>query len=124
FAGGVGAWTAPLASAFFKGGNLEKVWPMDLWVSEGFTFLSLHHSPHFIAGTALIVLSVAFLARSFERQSTRDAVRAGVSMLALYSFHPFHVLSLGLTTLAFLLLAWIIRRPDFWKIFGRFTLAW
>ena len=117
FGAGIGAWIAPVATVFVKGGNLEKVWPMDLWVSEAFTFLSLHHSPHFLAGTILIILTVVFLGRSLEHRSTRDAVWAGLSMLGLYSFHPFHVLSLGLTTLGLCVLALITHRSA-WQFYS------
>jgi len=124
FAGGIGAWVAPIASAVYQGTTLEHVWPMDLWVSEGFTFLSLSHSPHFLAGTILILLAGGLMLRSVERLSTRDAVFAGLSMLALYSFHPFHVLSLGLVTVGFLIMILLVRRKEFWGHLGRLALAW
>lgn len=124
FAGGVGALLAPFISAFFHGSAFESAWPMDLWVSEGFTFLSLHHSPHFLAATILILASVMFLAKIVERPSMRTSSLAGVFMLSLYAFHPFHVLSLGAVSVGFLLLAAIRKRQEFFRIFGHFALAW
>lgn len=98
FASGVGAWFMPFLDNRYHGAIPEHALPMDLWVSEAFTFLTLRHSPHFIAATALILLSVLFLIRSVERDSRRDALLAGASMLGLFSFHPFHVVSLGTVT--------------------------
>lgn len=121
---GVGAWFAPIIQATFQGPNLEQAWPMDIWVSEAFTFLSLHHSPHFLAATILILMSVALFARTIEARSTRAAVWAGVTMLGLYSFHPFHVLSLGMITLAFLVVAFMKTRQDAFKALWRLGLAW
>jgi hypothetical protein len=124
FGTGIGAWIAPIVSAVFHGAQLEPAWPMDLWVSEGFTFLSLHHSPHFLAATILIVLSVALLARSLERSSTRDAAIAGCCMLGLFSFHPFHVLSLGTITFGFAVFGLVRNYRDGIRTIGRFLLAW
>lgn len=123
-AGGIGAWLAPLLSALFHGGNLEQFWPMDLWVSEGYTFLSLHHSPHFLAATILILLAVAFLARSIERGSLRDGAKAGAAMLALYSFHPFHVLSLGMVSLGFSIFGFARFGRGGWRRLAGVSLAW
>lgn len=124
FGAGLGAWIAPFANTLAGGANLEKIWPMDLWVSEAFTFLSLHHSPHFLAGTILILLTVMFFGRSLERDATRPAVWAGLAMLALYSFHPFHALSLGLVTVGLCILAFVRFRRAGWKFFRRAVVAW
>lgn len=97
---------------------------MDLWVSEAFTWLSLHHSPHFLAATILILLSVWLLIRSTERLAARPAALAGLSMLALFSFHPFHLVSLGLVTAAFLVVLFIRDRPNILAHVGRLGIAW
>lgn len=124
FAGGIGAWVEPVLRALHSGTTVESGTPMDLWVSEAFTFLSLRHSPHFLAVTILIVLAVWFMMRSVERSSLRDASYAGLTLLALFSFHPFHVISFLYITLAFLIVVLLVRRGDLLRQLWRFTVMW
>ncbi len=124
FASGIGAWAAPFIEAHFQGNVPGRFWPMDLWVSEAFTFLSLHHSPHFLAATILILLSGALLVRSAEQRSLRHAIAAGLAMLALFSFHPFHVVSLAYITVGFLVTLVIVQRREAVGHLARFALAW
>lgn len=121
FASGIGAWAEPFLRLMDR--SVEAM-PMDLWVSEAFTFLSLKHSPHFLAVSILIVGTVWFMIRSAERSSMRDAVYAGCCMLTLFSFHPFHVLSLAPVTIAMLVTVFVVRRPQFWRQCGRYAVAW
>lgn len=121
FASGIGAWVEPVLRMVQRG---TEAMPMDLWVSEAFTFLSLRHSPHFLAVTALIVGTVWFMMRSAERSSMRDAALAGACMLALFSFHPFHVLSLAPVTVAMLAVVFVGQRQRFWRQCGRYAVAW
>ncbi len=124
FAGGIGAWVEPALRALHQQTTIESSTPMDLWVSEAFTFLSLRHSPHFLAVTILIVLAVGFMIRSVERSSMREASKAGFTLLALFSFHPFHVISFLYITLAFLVVVLLVRRGDFVRQCVRFTVTW
>jgi len=121
FASGIGAWIEPLLRMLRRS---TEAMSMDLWVSEAFTFLSLRHSPHFLAVTALIVGTVWLFIRSVERSSMRDAVYAGICMLALFSFHPFHVVSLAPVTIAMLATVFAVRRSQFWRQCGRYAVAW
>jgi len=124
FASGVGAWFAPYLEVVYNGDVPTKAWPMDLWVSEAFTFLQLHHSPHFLAATILIILSVWNMSQIVLRGSWRSAVWAGLAMLGLYAFHPFHVLSLGLIAVSFFLVGIWIRRADLGLRLLQFATAW
>lgn len=65
--------------------------PVDLWVTEAIPFLSVMHSPHFIASIALLVLSFFWLLRAFLEQRYLFAVFAGLSSAVLFSTHPFYV---------------------------------
>ncbi|MBI4089839.1 MAG: hypothetical protein HY421_00385 [Candidatus Kerfeldbacteria bacterium] len=123
-AGGVGAWAAPFIEAYFGNSPPGSAWPMDLWVSEAFTWLSLHHSPHFLAASILIVATVVWLVQAAERSSWRPGLYAGVSMLLLYSFHPFHAVSLGVVTIAVLLVTVALERQRIGRVLFIFGSAW
>lgn len=124
FASGIGAWVEPLLRVIRDGNTLESGTPMDLWVSEAFTFLSLRHSPHFLAVTILIVVAVWCMMRSVERSSMRESVKAGLALLALLSFHPFHVVSFAYITIAFLAVVLVVRRGELLRQIGRFAVMW
>jgi hypothetical protein len=123
-AGGVGAWVAPFIEAHYGGAPPGSAWPMDLWVSEAFTWLSLHHSPHFLAASILIVATVVWLIQAAERGSWRPGLYAGLSMLLLYSFHPFHVVSLAMVTIALFLVTVALHRRRIGRVFIIFGSAW
>ncbi len=80
-------------------------WPMDLWVPEAFTFLTLHYSPHFIA-SAILILIIFWLTLMFSLKNNYwYSVVAGGLGLVLFSFHPFHVLTVyGFILIFFLVL--------------------
>lgn len=124
FAAGIGAWVAPLIEWWFRGSVPGPAWPMDLWVSEAFTFLSLHHSPHFLAATIMILGTVVLFIRTIERRSTIDAVWAGLIMFGLYTFHPFHALSLLAVSATMVATALWRNRATVMSSIGRLALAW
>ncbi|MFA4872552.1 MAG: hypothetical protein WC659_01300 [Patescibacteria group bacterium] len=71
-------------------------WPLDLWVPESNTFLTLYHSPHLLASLILFL----FVLLSFLRASTSLKpfwwqVSGGLAAAALFHFHPFHAVTLG-----------------------------
>lgn len=68
--------------------------PIDLWVAESNAFLSMLHSPHFIASLVGVLLTMMFLMAAFETGRIRYALYAGLAGLILFQFHPFHVVSL------------------------------
>ncbi len=76
-------------------------WPMDLWVPDINTFLTMFTSPHFIIGTillfAILLLTVLFV----EAWRFSYALWSGVLALALFWIHPFQVIKLFLVMGAF-----------------------
>lgn len=92
FAGGFGYWLSlwqnahgvPIQAATF---------PMDIWVSEGFNGLTVLHSPHMVASSALLFLALTLLTRSLAGGRMRDAALAGLAVSAVGTFHPFHLLA-------------------------------
>jgi len=79
-------------------------WPLDIWVPESNTFLTLFHSPHLLASLILFLfILVAFLKSLVSLRPWGWQVGAGLSAAALGYFHPFHLL-----TLAVVLLVWTV----------------
>ena len=64
--------------------------PIDLWVSEGNTFLTVLYSPHFIASLTLFFAIILLLSFAWKTEHVRYGVAAGVCGLLLFQFHPFH----------------------------------
>ena len=82
-------------------------WPMDLWVPDFNTFLSLYTSPHFIAATILLLLIFLFLLLYLRTPVWRYPLAAGGAALLLFLVHPFQVVKVFVLLAAFcLLLAW------------------
>lgn len=78
--------------------------PMDLWVPESNTFLTLSHSPHLLLALTLFVwILVCFLRAHAAARPFSWQVMGGLTAAVLFSFHPFHI-----PTLAAVLGAWAI----------------
>ena len=87
----------------FSGGVFH--WPMDLWVPEAITFLTLYYSPHFIASLTLILLIFLLTVLFSENKKFIYSLAAGICALILFFFHPFHVLTVfGVIFVYFLVL--------------------
>ena len=65
--------------------------PMDIWVSEAFTFTTIINSPHFIISLMLIILIFIFLYLSIENKNYKQSLIAGTLSLILFQFHPYHL---------------------------------
>ncbi|MFA6322198.1 MAG: hypothetical protein WCX71_01825 [Candidatus Buchananbacteria bacterium] len=78
--------------ANLSNGNLN--WPMDLWVPELNTYFTLYYSPHFIASLILIIIIFLFTVLYATNQKLIYAVYSGLAALLLFSFHPFHVVTI------------------------------
>ena len=78
FAGGLGFLVGPIEQHVFGREIIEYLWPMDLWVSEGFSYLSAVQSPHFILGTSLLLFFIVEMVNTLERGVTWKTVAAGV----------------------------------------------
>jgi len=89
FGSGVGIYLAPLFPIDRTGPRYE--WPVDMWVAESNTFLSMIYSPHFVASLLLMLLVFFLLLLAFESGRWRYGLGAGLAALVLFQFHPFHV---------------------------------
>lgn len=85
---GVGAYVVPGLKLDTVGDLLTKN-PVDLWVSEGFTFSTLMHSPLFILSQLFLLLTFAFVIRDEQEPGiVPHAVFAGLAAL-LAVLHPY-----------------------------------
>lgn len=112
FGAGFGAAAYPALSQVFGALN-EAYWPMDLWVTEGFTFLTLYQSPHFIAATTLLILVFHWYGLGVFMEKSRAFFFSGLSLLALMSFHPFHLPTVISVFFITLLLVFFFQRHVF-----------
>lgn len=112
FASGLGSFFVSLIKYTYQN-NLElEVYPMDLWVSESYNFLTLYHSAHFIMATLLIILIFLLMFLSFQKNNFHYTIWAGLLALFLFFFHPFH-----LPTIFFILFVYIfVASFQKWKI--------
>ena len=105
FSSGLGPLVAdailPLSNARWRTGY--DFWPMDLWVPESNTFLTLFQSPHFIASLWLLLFIILAALRFTETRAYRWSIASGIAALALFQFHPFYV-----PTVATVLALWAI----------------
>ncbi|MDP3770828.1 MAG: polyprenol monophosphomannose synthase, partial [bacterium] len=105
FSSGLGALIAEGITSILAGRwrSGYDFWPMDLWVAESNTFLTLFQSPHFIASLWLLLFIILAALHAAETKRWRWSIGGGVAALALFQFHPFHV-----PTIALVLVFWTI----------------
>ncbi|KHO46589.1 MAG: hypothetical protein QS98_C0002G0037 [archaeon GW2011_AR3] len=91
----------------------------DLWLTDMNNFQSMQN-PHFSLSLALLMLVLLYGIKSFEQNSAKHAITAGLLGLALSLIHLFDVI-----TFAIVLAVWFAYRqlrlgkwswPDFWKL--------
>ncbi|MBI4449582.1 hypothetical protein HY634_00825, partial [Candidatus Uhrbacteria bacterium] len=118
FSSGVGAYLAPgfEARAFWRPGYEH--WPMDLWVAESNTFLTLFQSPHFIASLWLLLCVMLSTFRFTETRRWRWPIGTGIAALVLFQFHPFYVPTIAAVLAAWALVECLTARRVRWDIIG------
>jgi hypothetical protein len=111
--------------------DLKKFWdqkgvfqfPIDLWVPEAFSFLSLYNSPHFGFSTSLIFLIFLLSLLFFESKKLRYSIIAGILCSLLFQFHPYYVPTIFITLGSFILISFLIKRGlNFSYLFHYFVL--
>jgi len=111
-ASGLGGYFMPLIRKVFNNQINLKIYPMDLWVSEGYNFLTLYHSPHFIMATSLIISTLFLAYYSFIKNNWLYLLVASFLANFLIFFHPFHLP----TILAVLLIYIFVKSFSQWRI--------
>lgn len=89
FGSGIGGWYQ-VAVGHQLIPSLSGFPPMDLWVSEGYSFLTLYHSPHFMFSLILMLLTILFFLHGYDEKKYSYTLAAGITGLALFEFHPYH----------------------------------
>ena len=105
FAGGLGFLLGPIEQHLWGRDVIEHFWPMDIWTSEGFTYLTAAQSPHFIVGTALLLFFLVETVHTLERGVRWRTVLAGVGACILLATTPFLIVLLIPLSLAALILS-------------------
>ncbi|MFH1564694.1 MAG: hypothetical protein ABIC82_02470 [bacterium] len=91
FSSGIGGILAPILEKFAYESYGYYHWPLDMWIPESTTFLTLFHMPHFIASLTLIILIFLFTLLAWENNKLKYEIYAGLCALVLFQFHPFHI---------------------------------
>lgn len=98
-------------------------WPIDFWVPESNTFLTLYHLPHFILSLTLIVSIYYLFLRALETKKSLYALYAGLLGLILFNFHPYHTLTVN-SVISIYLAYKLFTQPKDWFLYIRIFLLW
>lgn len=110
FSSGSGVLVLPFLKPFLNAPPGYYHFPVDLWVPEAITFLTLYHNPLFIAALTGLVAALTFLLRAFDTPRDRHAVLwAGAGAFVAILLHPFHAYTLLATVGVYLLLRLAVR---------------
>lgn len=90
-------------------------WPMDLWVPESNTFLTLYHLPHILFSSILIVVIFLLFMRAVLENKKFFAFLAGGCSLILMLFHPFHLFTIWLVPLVWLVVLILVSKDINWR---------
>ena len=110
-AGGIGPYVAPFVR-ILSDSDFLRFYPVDLWVSEGFTYLTFLHSPLFIGSQLLLLAAFAFAlinARTPGRVPTH--IFAAIAVI-LATIHTYDLITLFVILAAFSVVR-VIRDPLF-----------
>lgn len=84
--------------------------PVDVWQPEAITFLSVYLNPLFLAGLILMVWALHCLETARRSGRVRDAVLAGMCLLALGNVHTYDVVTVACVWLTYLMVLGIGER--------------
>lgn len=123
FASGLGGVT--VAGKMLGFWNLEP-WslnrPMDSWVPEGFTFLTLYHSPHLMASLIFILSIFLLIILAFDKNKIIYSLGAGLCALILFQFHPFHVPTIFTVTGVYIIILSIKDKKIRWDLLRHYLI--
>jgi len=110
FSAGIG-WVFPLLG--FP--TLGDTTPLDLWVVEGYAFLSTLTFPHFALASALLVATVALGGAAIRQGRLRTGIWAGLLGLALVAVQPYNIVTVAGVLGGYWLLLATVRRRIPWR---------
>ncbi len=95
----------------------ELLFPSDVFIAEGNSFLCILGYPHFAFAATFIALSFEFIWRGWREEQTKYMVIAGLLALLLGWQHAYDLLIIYGITGTFALLVWWKRRAFPWRLF-------
>jgi hypothetical protein len=93
------------------------LFPLDVYVAEGNSFLCMLGYPHFAFAATFIALTFEFIWRGWKEGRTKYMIIAGVLALLLGWQHAYDLLLIYGITATFALLVWWKRRAFPWRLF-------
>ena len=114
FSSSLGWVLVVLKYTFTKG---ELLFPLDVFVAEGNSFLCILAFPHFTLALTFIALTFEFIWRGWKEARTRHMVAAGVLALVLGWMHAYDLLIIYGVMGAFGLFIWLKERAFPWRLF-------
>lgn len=89
-------------------------WPMDLWVPEANSFLTLYHSPHILLSSILLITAL-LCTLTFVLDGKKHALSvAAFSTFLLMFIHPFYAVTVWLVPGVYTLLLFCLKDPS-WR---------
>src|SRR3989344_2131634 len=89
--------------------------PLDTWVPESITFLTLYKTPHFIASLILMFLILLLVFLALNKRKISYVVVAGLLSLVYFNFHPFYIPTIFLTVGIYLLILIFKNKKILWR---------
>lgn len=114
FSSGLG-WVLVVLKYTLTRGDL--LFPLDVYVAEGNSFLCILGYPHFAFAATFITLTFEFIWRGWKEEQTRHMVSAGVLALLLGWQHAYDLLLIYGIMGMFALLIWLKWRAFPWRLF-------
>ncbi|HCJ52293.1 MAG TPA: hypothetical protein DHV25_01060 [Candidatus Kerfeldbacteria bacterium] len=111
FSSGLGVFLNPI---LFLRDNPVRL-PVDTWVPEAIPFLTLYHNPHLLASLTLIIFTFLCMLLAFHTHKIRYSVIAGLSGMAVTSFHPFNAPTIVVVILIYLVVTMVRTRRMQWE---------
>lgn len=113
FSSGLG-WVLVALKYTLTGGEL--LFPLDVYVAEGNSFLCILGYPHFAFAGTFIALTFEFIWRGWKEARTRHMVVAGVLALLLGWMHAYDLLLIYGIVSTFAVLIWLKQRAFPWRL--------
>ncbi len=114
FSSGLGWMLIVLKYTLTKG---ELLFPLDVFIAEGNSFLCILAFPHFTLALTLITLIFEFVWRGWKEARTKYMATAGVLSLLLGWSHTYDLLIIYGVMGTFALFVWLKRRAFPWPLF-------
>ena len=114
FSSGLGWVLVVLKYTLTKG---KLLFPLDVYVAEGNSFLCILGYPHFAFAVTFIALTFEFIWRGWKEKQTKYMVVAGLLALLLGWMHAYDLLLIYGITGTFVLLTWLRQHAFPWRLF-------